>query len=105
MFGHRSYFIPGPGDQPRRLSTRRGRVLLRVDPMVVTVAPASGGATLDPEIELPTKPREVFTVHLPEVWPNSVGVGVQHTDHHLQLHLSLTLLDPDPESRVRPHFY
>ena len=72
-------------------------MLLRVAPMVVTVAPASGGATLDPEIELPTKPREVFTVHLPEVWPNSVGVGVQHIDHHLQLHLSLTVLNPDRE--------
>ena len=38
-------------------------MLLRVAPMVVTVAPASGGATLHPGVELPTMPREVFTVH------------------------------------------
>ena len=97
MFGHRSYFIPGPWwpATARRLSTRRGRVLLRVAPMVVTVAPASGGATLDPGVELPTKPREVFTVHLPEVWPN--GVGVQHIDYYLQLHLSITVLNHDRE--------
>ena len=33
-----------------------------------------------------------------EVWPYSrLWVGAQHSDHHLQLHLSLTVLDRSPD--------